>query len=49
VIGPFLAGGVALASGSPRAAILSLIVLFVAGALVLALAQRAERGQRIAP
>jgi UMF1 family MFS transporter len=46
VIGPFLAGGVALATGSPRAAILSLIVLFIAGAFVLALAHRAERAQR---
>lgn len=40
VLGPFLAGGVALVSGSPRLAILSLIVLFVAGALVLAAATR---------
>lgn len=35
VIGPFLMGWVGIMSGSPRVAILSLIVLFVAGAVVL--------------
>lgn len=37
VIGPFLTGWVALATGSSRLAILSLIVLFVAGSVLLQL------------
>jgi UMF1 family MFS transporter len=35
VIGPTLMGVVAVATGSPRKAILSLLVLFVAGAWLL--------------
>ncbi len=35
VFGPLLMGGVSLATGSPRLAILSVAILFVAGALLL--------------
>ena len=45
VLGPFLAGGVALATGSSRMAIVSLVVLFAGGAVMLAFARQAERTQ----
>jgi len=42
VIGPLLTGGVALLTGSPRVAILSLVVLFAAGGALLCFVPDAE-------
>lgn len=46
VIGPFLYGWVALVTGSPRAGIFSIVVLFVLGAGLLSLVNQ-EKGQAI--
>jgi MFS transporter, UMF1 family len=43
VMGPFLTAGVTLLTGSTRMGIVSLLILFVGGAAVLALAQRYPR------
>jgi MFS transporter, UMF1 family len=42
VVGPLLTGGVALLTGSPRVAIVSLVVLFAAGGALLCLVPDAE-------
>ncbi len=42
VLGPFLVGITALLTDSPRAGMLSIVVLFIGGAILLARAQRAE-------
>jgi UMF1 family MFS transporter len=47
VLGPVLMGWVSLMTGSPRASLLSLLVLFVGGALLLIRVDEAE-GQRLA-
>lgn len=47
VLGPVLMGGVSLLTGNPRLSILSLLVLFVGGALLLLRVDEAE-GQRMA-
>ena len=47
VFGPILMGGVALVTGSTRLSILSLLVLFIAGALLLSRVDEAE-GRRMA-
>jgi UMF1 family MFS transporter len=47
VLGPFLAGGVALATGSPRMAIASLGLLFLAGGFALYYARRAAPAQSV--
>ncbi len=46
VIGPVLMGWVSLATGSPRMSLLSIALLFVAGALLLRLADMEEGGRR---
>jgi MFS transporter, UMF1 family len=47
VLGPVLMGAVSLLTGSPRLSILSLLVLFAGGALLLARVDEAE-GRRMA-
>jgi len=44
IIGPFLVGIVSYMTGSPRLSILSVIVLFVAGAVLLARVDTREAG-----
>ncbi len=47
IIGPVLMGWVGLVTGSPRLSILSLVVLFLAGAAVLYFVDE-EEGKRMA-
>jgi len=44
ILGPFMMGWVAALTGSPRAGILSLLVLFLTGALVLAFVREENPG-----
>ncbi|MGF1547879.1 MAG: MFS transporter [Thiotrichales bacterium] len=46
VLGPLLVGGIGLATGNPRIGLLSLLVLFVGGALVLWCVPDESRGHR---
>ena len=46
VLGPMLVGVTALATGSTRAGILSVLLLFLGGATLLWTARRVERAQR---
>jgi UMF1 family MFS transporter len=48
VLGPFLMGFTALLTGNSRTAILSIVVLFIGGAILLAIASQAERQTRAA-
>ena len=43
VLGPLLTGVVAKLTGDPRLSIVSIVLLFVAGAILLAIASRFER------
>jgi MFS transporter, UMF1 family len=49
VLGPFLMGITALVTGNSRTAILSIVVLFIAGAIMLAIAARAARSTTVVP
>ncbi len=46
LIGPFLVGAVGLLTGEPRLGILSVVVLFVAGGVLLCFVDVGQRGQR---
>jgi MFS transporter, UMF1 family len=49
VLGPFLMGITALVTGNSRTAILSIVVLFIGGAIMLTIAARAAREQAADP
>jgi UMF1 family MFS transporter len=45
VVGPLLVGGIGALSGSPRLGILSILILFVAGGVVLIFVDAGSKGQ----
>jgi UMF1 family MFS transporter len=45
ILGPFIMGWIGELSGSPQVGILSLLVLFLVGALVLVLVRKESTGQ----
>src|SRR5690606_30914916 len=48
VLGPFMMGATALLTDNPRAAILSIVVLFIGGGVLLSIAARSTRDLRAA-